>query len=53
MANQFDEPPTIGVGGNIQVPLEEDIADSIPPHSLLADDEPIDMKPGCEYWCLA
>ena len=46
MANQFDDPP--GVDENIQVPLEEDIADSIPAHSLLADDEPIDMKPGCK-----
>lgn len=48
MANhtgEFDD----GVGGTIQVPLEEDIADSIPAHSLLTDDEPIDMKPGCKY----
>ena len=49
MANQFDDPPTIGVGETIQVPLEEDIADSIPAHSLLTDDEPIDMKPGCKH----
>ena len=49
MANQFDDPPTIGVDETIQVPLEEDIADSIPAHSLLTDDEPIDMKPGCKH----
>lgn len=45
MANQFDDSPTIGVGGAIQVPPEEDIADSIPPHALLNEDEPLDMKP--------
>lgn len=49
MANQFDDPPTIGVGETIQVPLEEDIADSIPAHSLLTDEEPIDMKPGSKH----
>ena len=49
MANQFDDPPTIGVDETIQVPLEEDIADSIPAHSLLTDDETIDMKPGCKH----
>lgn len=52
MANQFDDPPTISVDETIQVPLEEDIADSIPAHSLLADDEPVDMKPGCKHLLL-
>lgn len=52
MANhtgEFEDAPTIGVGGGIQVPLEEDIADSIPAHSLLTEEEPLDMKPNCEY----
>lgn len=33
----------------IHVPLEEDIADTIPAHSLLTDDEPVDMKPTCKH----
>lgn len=49
MANQFDDPPTIGVGGSIQVPPEEDIAECIPPHSLLTEDDQIEIKPNCKY----
>ena len=44
----FDDAPTIGVGGAIHVPLEEDIADTIPAHSLLTDEEPVDLKPTCK-----
>lgn len=49
MANQFDDPPTIGVGGSIQVPPEEDIAECIPPHSLLTEDDQIEIKPSRKY----
>ena len=49
MANQFDDPPTIGVGGPIQVPPEEDIAECIPPHSLLTEDDQLEIKPNRKY----